>query len=196
MRFRIRNPDAETAEYERCENVYRSHLRQCRKAFTKDLWKFFGWDFFHDGDLKSIQIHGDLKTVAMRLNCPNIKRLKSDGAWEYVNVMFVCTFQTVSTLTVQYEVPEHAWDVRKSATLFLNGEINTSPALGRLGAVDDLDPDPRYSLLMRLMADNSIIWLELVFSHSEVVAEEPVAFALMESDPQFEVPTWSVDKGS
>jgi hypothetical protein len=36
--------------------------------------------------------------------------------------------------------------------------------------------------------------VELIFSQVDVVADEPAAFALMESDPKFEVPTWSVDK--
>jgi hypothetical protein len=57
-----------------------------------------------------------------------------------------------------------------------------------------LGPDPHYSLLMRLEADGSIIWVELIFSQVDVVADEPAAFALMGSDPKFEVPTWSVDK--
>jgi hypothetical protein len=191
MNFRIRNPDSdELTKYD----AYHQHLKQLEKTSNTDLWKFFGWDFFHDGSVESIQIQGDLKTIMIRLNCPNIKRFKSNGDYEYINVMFECTFHTVSTFTVQYETPEHSWDARKNATQFLDAEINTSPILGSFSPEDELNPDPHYSLLIRLEADYSIIWLELVFAQVDVVADEPAAFALMESDPKFEVPTWSADK--
>jgi hypothetical protein len=108
--------------------------------------------------------------------------------------VFECTFHTVSTFTVQYETPEHWWDARKNAAIFLDAEINTSPILDSFGPEDELNPDPHYSLLMRLEADYSIIWVELIFSQVDVVADEPAAFALMESDPKFKVPTWSADK--
>ena len=194
MNFRIRNLDGDEAEFERCESAYRQHLKRFEKDTRTHLWKFFGWDFFHDGSMDSIQIRGDLQTVVIRLNCPNIKRLKADGDYEYVNVMFECTFHTVSAFTVQYETPEHWWDVRKNATIFLDAEINTSPILDSFGPEDEHEPDPHYSLLIRLLADDSIIWLELVFSQVDVIADEPAAFALMESDPRFKVPTWRGDK--
>ena len=194
MNFRIRNPDGDEGEFERCENAYRLHLKRFEKDTRTHLWKFFGWDFFHDGSIDSIRIRGDLQTVVIRLNCPNIKRLKADGDYEHVDVMFECTFHTVSTFTVHYETPEHWWDARKNATIFLDAEINTSPILDGFGREDEHEPDPHYSLLIRLLADDSIIWLELVFSQVDVVADEPVAFALMESDPKFKVPTWFADK--
>jgi hypothetical protein len=194
MNFRIRNLDGDEAEFEKCENAYRQHLKRFEKDTCTHLWKFFGWDFFHDGSIESIQIRGDLQTVVVRLNCPNIKRLKANGDYEYINVMFECTFHTVSVFTVQYETPEHGWDVRKNDTIFLDVEINTSPILDSFGPENELEPDPHYSLLIRLLADDSIIWLELVFSQVDVVPGEPVAFALMESDPKFEVPTWSADR--
>lgn len=192
MNFRIRNPDSE--EYAEHQKAYYRHLEQFPKDSNTDLWKFFGWDFFHDGSVASIQIRGDLQTAVIRVNCPNIRRLRTERDYEYVNAMFACTFRMVSTFTLQYETPEHRWDVRKNDTQFLNAEINTSPILKSVGPGDDRHPDPHYSLLIRLLADDSIIWLELVFSQVDVVADEPVAFALMESDPGFEVPTWSADK--
>ncbi len=63
MNFRIRNPDGDEAEFERCENAYRQHLQRFEKDTRTHLWKFFGWDFFHDGSIESIEVRGDLKTV-------------------------------------------------------------------------------------------------------------------------------------
>jgi hypothetical protein len=147
MDFRIRNPDGNEADFERCEDAYRQHLKRFKKSSNTDLWQFFGWDFFHDGSMESIHIRGDLQTVVIRVNCPNIKRLKADGDYEYINVMFECTFHTVSTVTVQYETPEHECDVKKSDTIFLDAEINTSPIRDSFGPENELEPDPYYSLL-------------------------------------------------
>ncbi|MBN1361878.1 MAG: hypothetical protein JW993_14875 [Sedimentisphaerales bacterium] len=192
--FRILRMDSEDqAGVDRSMEAYHQHLDAFNKTANSDLWKFFYWDFFHDGSVESIEIQGDLKTVVIRLKCPNIKRFKSDNDYEYINVMFQCTSQTVSTLTIQYEKPEHSWDVRRNPTCFLYGEINTASGLSDFGPQEELDEDHHYSLLMLLMADDSVIWLEMIFSQVDVIAEEPTAFALMESDPKFQVPTWSAD---
>jgi hypothetical protein len=190
--FRIRNPDSD--DFAKYEKAYYRHLEQFKKSSNTNLWKFFGWDFFHDGDIGSIEIQGDLKTVVIRLNCPNVKRFKPDGEYEYINVGFSCTFRNVSTFTIQYETPERCRGVRASSTLFLDAEINTSPMLAGFKALDDADADHIYSLFMQLLGDDSTIWVELIFSQVDVIADEPTAFALMEVDPKFDVPTWSPDK--
>ena len=189
MRFRMRNPEADN--YTECQQAYYRHLEQFAKSSNTDLWKFFGWDFFHDGSVESIQIQGDLRTVTMRLTCPNVKRFGSETDFEYINVGFECTFQNVTSLIMQDEIPTHAWDMKKYHTMFLDAEINTSPILDGLTQAGERDLDHRYSLLIRFLVDDSIIWLEMVFSQVNVVADEPAAFALMEADPKFLVPTWS-----
>lgn len=194
--FRIRNPDSDDfAEYHK---VYRQYLSRFKDMSGTHLWKFFYWDFFHDGEVGSIQVQSDLKTIVVGLSCPNIKRLKPDGWHEDISVGFTCTFRNVSTLTIQYEPPEHDWDVRKNPTYFMDAEINTSPILDGFGPEDEDDengPEPHCSLLMRLLADESTVWVELVFSGVDVTADEPTAFALMETDPKFRVPTYSKEKG-
>jgi hypothetical protein len=192
MNFRIRNPDSE--DFTKHEKAYYQHLGQFRNSPNTDLWKFFGWDFFHDGAVKSIEICGDLKTVVVGLNCPNVKRFKSDGDYEYINVGFACTFKDVSIFTIRYETPERSSDVRRNPTVFLDAEINTSPSLDCFEPQEESDPESHASLLMRLLADDSTIWVELVFSQVDVTADEPTAFALMESDPRFEVPTYSRER--
>jgi len=192
MDFRIRVPDSD--DYTKHENAYCEHLKQFNKRSNTHLWKFFGWDFFHDGVVKSIEVQDDLRTVVVRLECPNIKRFKANGDYVYLNIGFACTFQNVTLLNIEDETPEHAWEMKKYHTIFLDAEINTSPILKGFPPEDERDSDPHYSLLIRMLADDSIIWLELIFSQVNVVADEPAAFALMESDPKFDVPTWPGDK--
>ena len=192
MSFRVRHPDSN--EFAKYEDAYYQHLKRFKKTSDTDLWRFFGWDFFHDGTVESVRVEGDLRTVVLELDCPNIKRVKSDGDCEYISVGFKCTFQNVTMLDIQDETPEHAWEMKRSYATFLDAEINTCPSLDSFAPDDELEPDPHYSLLIRLLADDSIIWLELVFSQVDVVADEPAAFALMESDPRFKVPTWLGDQ--
>lgn len=193
MNFRIRNPDSD--DFAKYEKAYYWHLEQFKKSSNTHLRKFFGWDFFHDGVIGSVEIQGDLKTVVIRLTCPNVKRFKPDGDYEYINVGFSCTFRNVSTFTIQCETPEHCWDARRNSTLFLDAEINTSPMLAGFKALDEDGADHFYSLLMRLLAGDSTIWVELIFSQVDVIADEPTAFALMEVDPKFKVPTYLNEEG-
>ena len=192
MNFRIRNLDSD--EFAKYEDAYHQHLKPFKKTSNTDLWKFFGWDFFHDGAIKAIRIQEDLRTVVLELDCPNIERFKANGDHEYINVGFECTFQNVTMLNIQDEAPEHAWEMKKYGTTFLDAEINTCPILDSFVPEGELGSDPHYSLLIRLLADDSIIWMEWVFSQVDVVGDEPAAFAIMESDPRFKVPTGPGDK--
>jgi hypothetical protein len=194
MNFRIRNPDGD--DYTERQKTYYRHLEQFEKSSNTNLWKFFGWDFFHDGHIESIQVQGDLRTVAIKLNCPNVKQFRSETDYEYINVGFGCTFRNVTSLTIQDEKLGHTGGVYKYDAWFLEAEINTSPLLDGLTPQDEDDPDARYSLLIRLLADDSTVWLEMIFSQVDVVADEPTAFALMEADPRFHVPTWSEERMS
>lgn len=192
MHFRIRNPAGD--DFAACERTYRQHLSRFKGMSSTDLWKFFRWDFFHDGEIESVQVEGDLRAVTIGLNCPNVRRARPDGTWEYVNVGFKCTFRDVSTFTIQSETPVHDGDVRGNSGVFLDAEINTSELLDRFETENKPDLESPCSLLMRLLAENSIVWIELVFSQVDVVANEPAAFALMEADPRFEVPAYSLEK--
>jgi hypothetical protein len=197
MNFRIRGID--TDNFAKGEKAYWLHLKPFDKSANRDLWKFFGWDFFHDGEVESIQINGSLRTVVMRLGSDNIKRLKSDGDFDPVPMMFTCTFHGVSSLTMNDEVDKRwaglpraeCWPAR-----FRHGEINTSPSLKSPEPKGEASSDARYSLLMELPAGDgaSTVWLELVFSQVDVKPDEPAAFMLMEADPNFKVSTWSAEK--
>jgi hypothetical protein len=191
MTFRIRK-DAEDAAWQQGEQAYRQHLEQFVKSSDEDLWKYFYWDFFHDGSVRSLEMGPDLKKVVMRLECSNIERIFSNGRREYLNVSFTftCTFENVVCLHIEEDPPTQGYDVQDADALFLAAEVNTSPLLK--APVDD-DGDRFSSLLIQLLAHDTLIWMEIVFSELRVEPDEPVAFSLMEASPDFDVPTWSPD---
>jgi hypothetical protein len=184
--FRIRNLDTDDrSEYEQTQRVYFEHLARFSKSSNTDLWKFFCQDFFHDGGIESIQITADLKNIVMRLGCPNIKRFLSNGDFEYVSATFECTFHNIVNLHMEDRTAVEWGDLTETPAMFLHAEINTSPLLKTL----DVEDKP-YSLLIEMLSGDNIIWLEIVFSQVDVVPDEPLAFSLMEADPNYEVPTY------
>jgi hypothetical protein len=195
MNFRIRNTDVDDKSFESFETKYRNHLKRFVGISNSDLWKYFYWDFFHDGPLEFLKFQKDLSTVIMRICCPNIKRLKADGAYEYLNFSFKCTFSEVISFNMHSEKPVSDWYSGKHSAIYLYSEINTSPILETLDYGKDDYPAVYYSLLIQFLVDNSFVWLEIVFNQVDVVADEPGAFALMESDPKYEIPTYSVENG-
>jgi len=191
MPFRIRK-ESDGAWWEDPEGAYRRHLDQFPKTSDRDLWKYFYWDFFHDGSIQSIDVGSDLKTVVMRLGCPNVERLRSDGQREYLNVDFTCTIRNVIHLHIEEDPPTQWYDTQEAYAVFHAAEINTSP---RMEAFADSDEMDRFSsMIVELRAHDSVIWMELVFSSLSVEPDEPVAFSLMEASPDFEVPTWSPER--
>ena len=195
MNFRIRNTDDDDKSFESFETKYLNHLKRFVGISNSDLWKYFYWDFFHDGPLESLKFQKDLSTVIMRICCPNIKRLKADGDYEYLNLSFKCTFSEVISFNMQFEKQISDWYSGKYSAMYLYSEINTSPVLETLDYGDDNHHEEYYSLLIQFLVDNSFVWLELVFNQVDVEADEPAAFALMESDPTYEIPTHSPENG-
>ncbi len=197
MSFRIIETKWDSAEdgerIEESYKAYREHMAKYLDTPNTELLKFFYWDFFHDGWIDYIKMQDDFKNVEMKITCPNVKRVKDDGEWEYINVPFICTFKSVSKFDFNYDPPEDYCHARKNPIEFIRGELNTSPLLDTYFIDDDDESPLRYSLLMELMADDCTLWLELVFYQVNVEACEPAAFALMEVDSKFEVPTFSIE---
>ncbi len=191
MTFHIRKVNDE-ALWEEGERAYYKHLERFSESSQGDLWKYFYWDFFHDGTVESCETKPDLKTVVVGLNCPNIKRLQADGEFEYLSADFTCTFENVVAFHIEEDPPTQVHDPGEAYAVFLNAEINTSPLLETPVASDEED---RFSsILIELMAHDSVIWMEIIFSDVSVEPQEPVAFSLMEASPEFDVPTWSPDE--
>ena len=57
MDFRIRDLSSDDASRSELADIaYREHLAAIDKSRDLDLWKYFYWDFFHDGWIRSISV--------------------------------------------------------------------------------------------------------------------------------------------
>lgn len=188
MKFKIRNLNADDhSAVEVADSAYRSHLDRFVKSSNSDLWKYFYWDFFHDGRISEIAVGRDLKTVTITIDSPNIKRRLLDGNYEYECVTFQCTFCNVVRLAIENSPPGEWHPNVIHQCIFLASEINTLP-LPR-----PVEGDEFYSLLIKALAGDARVWIKMIFSQVNVTATEPVAFALMEASDQFEIPVYQRD---
>jgi hypothetical protein len=153
MTFRIRKED-DSDQWAEGEKAYYKHLDQFPKTSDRALWKYFYWDFFHDGCVESLVAGRNLKAVLMRLECPNIKRLHADGQFAYVGADFTCTFKNIVHLRVEEDPPTQWYDAQDSYAVFHAAEINTSP---QLEAFTDADEMERFSsMIIQLRAHDTL----------------------------------------
>lgn len=177
--FRIRPPVSDhqmsTEEFERRRRQYETFLASHRPQMPKDLWSFFAWDVFHDGELERITWARSLDVLRLKLTCPNVKRVNASGDFEFVNVSFLCTFHGVCHFEVHRGV--------EPLGTFMGSEIDAEDSLlqqTRVAANRN-----RHSLLIEFEAATMLV----LFEDLSVAAAEPVGFELMRNDPAYVIPT-------
>ena len=58
MSFKIKANDADDTDFDKKEKKYYSHIKKFNMNNNSDLWKFFAYDFFHDGIINKISFEG------------------------------------------------------------------------------------------------------------------------------------------
>jgi hypothetical protein len=187
MPFRIRDPENDDpAAFKSAEKQYREHLSHYLKTSNRDLWKFFYWDFFHDGWINSIELSPDLQTVSLKITCPNIKRRIGEDDYEYINLNFTCCFSGLLQFRIDSDISLLRRPPNGDPGIFRYAEINSYPGLADIKSEDE----SFYSLLIDLEVNGSKSCMELVFQQVDVASAEPAAFSLMEASSQFSMPTY------
>ena len=197
MAFRIRSGVYVDEEgYESKEKLYREHLAKFNKNNNRDLWKFFYWDFFHDGWITKIEMWEKPGDVVFHITCPNIKK-KNGESFDFIDVDFKCIFQDVVYFHMDHPDPEALLFKKQVLPFgFVASEINTlTEILERKKIVDEDESNEFYSLVLELEADHPFE-LELVFSEVDVKAAEKTAFQLMLASDHFFVPIYNKDDGN
>jgi hypothetical protein len=188
--FRIRGSCVdEDPNWEGKQKAYWEHLRQFNKRNNSDLWRYFYWDFFHDGWFDKISVSPGKREVSFDIWAPNIKRFLGDDKYEYLNVQFLCTFRNVVYFSMEGDLDETLQSTDIANAKFLASEISSRDDLVARHASTDKDWSDLYSLIIEL--DKG--YLTLVFETVNVVPAEPVAFALILNSKEFEVPIFRVD---
>jgi hypothetical protein len=125
--FKIR-VDSENPKYEKQEEVYRKHLQKIDRRNNPDLLTYFGNDLFHDGNIENFEVSDDFKTLSLRILCPNIRKIKSDDDWHYVNAWFKVTFRDVVYFTLEsrrIDKYNNPLAQNERGVKFMASEINT-----------------------------------------------------------------------
>ncbi|PKQ38691.1 MAG: hypothetical protein CVT59_00975 [Actinobacteria bacterium HGW-Actinobacteria-1] len=189
MGFRLRDVETDDLEVVHAADArYREHLRRFDTESNGTLWKYFYWDFFHDGWLTRFSVGDDLRTVELSIVCPNIERFDDTGAYECVDAAFDVELRHVVELAMSVD-PPGAVDEELCCATLLYTEINTSPLAASLSAADP-DGVQWCSLMIEFDLGGPTLWLEAVFRDVSVVPQEPVAFSAMEADPRFKIGTY------
>lgn len=199
MKFRFRDPDPPEERFkaaEESEKAYQAHLTERKPSLIRsDLWRFFGWDFFHDGIIERIGLAKDFRDLEARIVCPNIEARQADGDFDYLNVGFTCRFQgvvffqmdsddedlseadlSIQDLQYQYAEADTLTERMKEAQLRWRGS----------GEDEAEDEKPEFHSLI-IMTDQAIS-ISLVFQSLMVEPDEPIAFELMLRSGDFKVP--------
>jgi hypothetical protein len=164
---------------------YRKHLKQFNKRNDGDLWRFFYWDFFHDGVIENINFSPGLTEFSFEIWCPNIKRYVVEHDYEYVNAKFLCRFQGLRWFSLENDEDEGHGGGK---AYFLSSEINTLDEEIRKYSVPE-DEYEMNSLIIELDSG----YMCLVFCSLSVEAIESLAFSMMLSDKQHEVPIFRTE---
>lgn len=184
MGFRIRDVEE---DFESQDVVYRDHLEKFNKKNNGDLWRYFYWDFFHDGIISSIFFKKGMGEVEFLMSCPNIKKKKGND-FEYVNVDFKCTFTNVAYFL--FDNKDSVNDYEENFT-FLYAEVNS---LKKIIEEKQLKYDEDFcSLIIEVIGGVESSFIEMVFSGVHVEAIENTAFELMLESESFKVPIYEKD---
>ena len=197
MQFRYRKPyDDEVKAYEQGEREYEAHLTARKpKLVERDLWRFFGYDFFHDGEIESIGISNDFRGVDIRIDCPNIKVRKAGEDFEYISGGFTCHFRGVDLFQIDSEEEDLSDAVfTVGGGQYKYAEVDTlaermAAASKRWREEDEASgqsEEPEFHSLI-IMTDKPFN-ISIVFQSLDVEPDEPAAFELMLRNPDFIVP--------
>lgn len=188
LTFRRRPLDDEAADYRARCAAYWDFLDGFDHAEQPDLYRYFGWDPFHDGPIERLRFSPDARTVAFRVMYPCLRH--HSGASTYA--WFRCAFRGVSWFHLAADRTDR-----------LNDPLGPAPArYGRgqpvefdVAEINTLEEEiararrrwrrPAYSLLINTFPGDRLIGL--VFQQVTVTPVESAAWALMVQSGEWDI---------
>jgi len=172
------------AYHEQCR-AYWDFVDSFDHSQNPDLYEFFGWDFFHDGQIEEPRFSSDFKTISFRVMSPSIPHRAGGNTYAW----FRCEFEGVVWFHLATERIDELDDPMAKGNRrieFNVSEINTLTE--QIEFYQRLYGRPYYSLAIETFPAHRVIGF--VFERVNVLAEEPLAFALIRRSGDYDVPLY------
>jgi len=146
-----------------------------------DLWRYFGYDTFHDGDIARVEFDAACRQLYLHVDCPNVKYFASPTSdFEFVTVSFVVHVEDIRTFAFERRNEETSSTV--AVPTFLYAEIETAEK--EIREADQQTGESHHSIII----DADELRLGCVFRNIHVAGTEPTATTLMLRDTRFKFP--------
>ena len=174
--------------------AYYEFLDQFDHHTNRHLFEFFGWDFFHDGEIKNLHL-ASITSLIFDIMNPSIHRKGRSPTYAW----FRCEFENVVWMQQECAYRDELNDPLKTAMgeqlQFNISEINgLSEQIEHFNKMYAHVPRTFSSLVIDCFPGRRRIGL--VFQKLNVQAHEPVAFDLLRENENVELHLYKKGKGS
>jgi hypothetical protein len=187
LNFRInltveQDETASTEQMIEWRRQYDAFVASRRTQMPSALWRYFGIDSFHDGQLNSVTFDGACRNLELNLSCPNVKFFHTPESkeFEFLTVDFVARFEGVYTFALEQQQQELPRNI--PCPTFLYAEVETAEE--EIREANERTGEEHHSLIIK--AD--VLRAGIVFHYLHVTAVEPTATAWMMRDSRFKFP--------
>jgi hypothetical protein len=137
--------------------------------------------------------------ISLTMSCPNIKQRIGDSfGFVLAPVEFECHFRNVMYFAYEHDdFHELTNQIYCPSFSYLYSEIDTlTQKIEKHKEFDEdgIEVPPANSLIMKILAQDTSFYLEMVFSQLDVYPKEPIAFELMLASDDFYVPIYREDE--
>ncbi len=181
-----RRPLADTSDYRERAAAYWQFVDGFDHAEQPDLYRYFGWDPFHDGPIERLRLSADARKLSFRVMYPYIRHRSgtSTHAW------FRCIFRGISWFHMTAERVDRLNDplgrlpeAPGEPIQFDVSEINTLEE--EIARARGLWRRPSYSLVITTFPSRRLIGI--VFQQVVVRPEEPAAWDHMLQSGEWDI---------
>ena len=187
--------DDDTVDFQRKMTAYDAFLAARRASIPPNLWRYFRYDFFHDGVILAVTPDATCRRLNLTIDCPNVEytrspaELPAPGAkrgyasdFEFVNVAFeIQLFDVYRWAVLQ---GSEKLSRNREGPQFLSAEIDTEDALIAEATQATDDEEEHHSLIIEADLYDMVV----IFQSIGVQPLEPVATELMMRDPRYRFP--------
>jgi hypothetical protein len=179
--YKIRKEVDDDTEFKKNLADYFKFINKFNHQTNPDLYKYFVYDFFHDGEISDLTFSDAFRTLTFKIVCPNLKIGDADN-YKYVDASFQCRLGGIAWFhmdTNRINKYNDPLDERSDWIEFYSSEINTLTE--QIAFYNKKYKDRRfYSLIIHTRPSDRTFGL--IFEYINVMPEEPIALELLLKD--------------